>query len=133
MDGINVNEENINRDRYTDDTAIIVNSESNRFGLSLNVKKTCCMVISKKKEPPKCHLVVDEQIIKQVKQFSCLGSILTSNGSCDTEIKQEKEYHKPLLWSLLLYGREAWNISKNMEEKLASVELWFYRRMLKVP
>ena len=44
-------------------------SKSDRFGLSLNLKNTLCMVISKKKWPPKYHLVVDEQIIKHVKQF----------------------------------------------------------------
>ena len=170
IDGIKVNGENISNVRYADDTALIADSESklqhivdrivstsDRFGLSLNVKKTFCMVISKKKESPKCHLVVDEQSIKQVKQFSYLGSILTSNGRCDTEIKQRirmakksfrdqmnmlanrkikldtrKRILKSYVWSVLLYGCEAWNISKNMEEKLASLELWFYRRMLKV-
>jgi len=170
IDGIKVNGENINNVRYADDTALIADSESklqhivdrivstsDRFGLSLNVKKTFCMVISKKKESPKCHLVVDDQSIKQVKQFSYLGSILTSNGRCDTEIKQRirmakksfrdqmnmlanrkikldtrKRILKSYVWSVLLYGCEAWNVSKNMEEKLASLELWFYRRMLKV-
>ena len=58
IDGIKVNGENINNVRYADDTALIADSESklqhivdrivrrsDRFGLSLNVKKTFCMVI----------------------------------------------------------------------------------------
>ena len=45
------------------------------------------MVISKK-ETPKCHLMVNGQAIRQVKQFSYLGSILTSDGRCDTKIKR---------------------------------------------
>ena len=32
-----------------------------------------------------------------------------------------------------LYGCETWNISKNMEDRLSSVEMWLYRRMLRVP
>ena len=60
-------------------------------------KENICMVISKKKESPKCHLVVDEQSIKQVKQFSYLGSILTSNGRCDTDIKQRIRMAKKFL------------------------------------
>ena len=60
-------------------------TESGKLGLSLNVKKTCCLVVSKK--IPKCQLVVDGQVIKQVKQFSNLGRILASGGRCDTEIK----------------------------------------------
>ena len=113
--------------------------------------------MSKKKEPPKCHLVVDEQIIKQLKKFSYLGSILTSKGRCDTEIKQRirmakksfrdqmnmlanrkikldtrKRILKSYVWSVVLYGCETWNNGKNMEEKVASLELWFYSRMLKV-
>ena len=100
MDGIKINGENVNNVRVANDTALIADSESklqhivdrivstsDRFGLSLNVKKTFCMVISKKKESPKFYLVLDEQNIKQVKQFSYLGSILTSNCRCDTEIK----------------------------------------------
>ena len=32
-------------------------TESEKLRLSLNVRKTCCMVISKKKETPKCYLI----------------------------------------------------------------------------
>ena len=58
MDGIKVNGENITNVRYADDTALIADSEkklqdivdkivteSQKLGLSLNVKKTYCMVI----------------------------------------------------------------------------------------
>ena len=36
------------------------------------------------------------------------------------------------MWSVVLYGCETQNISKNMEERFSSVEIWFYRRMLRV-
>ena len=92
-----------------------------------------------------------------LKQFSYLGSILTSNSKRETEIKQRigmvkksfrdqinvltnrkikfdtrKRILQSYVWSVLLYGCEAWNITKNMvEEKFASLGLWFYRRTLK--
>ena len=155
-EGIEVNGENINNIRYADDTARITDSESKlqdivdkivteseKLGLSLNVKKTYCMVISKKKETPKCHLIVNGQAIRQVKQFSYLGSILTSDGRCDTEVKRrigvamkdlannltnrkvKLDARKRILnfyvWSILLNGCETSTISEIMEGKLNSL------------
>ena len=67
--GLKVNGENINNIRYADDTALIatsekdlqklldiVVSESECKGLLLNVKKTECMVVSKKSVIPICNL-----------------------------------------------------------------------------
>ena len=101
MDGIKVTGENITNVRYADDTALIADSEkklqdivdkivtgSQQLGLSLNVKKTYCMVISKKKETPRCHLKSAGVVIKQVEQFNYLGSMLTSDSRCETEIKR---------------------------------------------
>ena len=114
------------------------------------------MVISKKKEIPKCHLLVNGQAIRQVKQLSYLGSIFTSDGRCDTEIKRRigvaKKASKDLAniltnrkvkldtrkriltsykWSVLLYGCKVWTISKNIEEKLKSLELWVFQAYAK--
>ena len=60
--------------RYADDTAIITTSqeklqamlekvvdESRKMGLTINCKKTECMVISKKKQHPVCELKVDDK------------------------------------------------------------------------
>ena len=123
----------------------------------MKCKETYCMVISKKKETPRCHLKSAGIVIKQVEQFNYLGSMLTSDGRCETEIKRRigiakksfkdlsnilanrkvsfatrKRILKPYVWSVLLYGCETWNISKDVEERLSSVEMWFYRRMLRV-
>ena len=40
---------------------------------------------------------------------------------------------KCYVWSILLYGCEAWTISKRMQEKLEATEMWFLRRMLRIP
>ena len=39
---------------------------------------------------------------------------------------------KYYVWSILLYGCEAWTISKRMQEKLEATEMWFLRRMLRI-
>ena len=125
-------------------------TESEKLRLSLNVRKTCCMVISKKKETPKCYLLVNGQAIRQVIQFSYLGSILTSDGRCDTEIERRigatnkafkdlaniltnrsinldtrKRILNSYVWPILLHGCETWTMSKNIEKKLKSLDLWF--------
>ena len=36
------------------------------------------------------------------------------------------------VWSVLLYGAETWTISKAMENRITSLEMWIYRRMMKI-
>ena len=59
------------------------------MGLTLNVKKTECMVISKKAIVPSCNLQSRGQQIKLVKKFKYLGYMITSDGKCITEIKKK--------------------------------------------
>ena len=166
--GLKVNGENINNVRYADDTALIatsekdlqnlldiVVSESERKGLLLNVKKTECMVVSKKSLNPICNLTSKGEKIKQVQKFKYLGYMITSDGRCDTEIKRRIAVAKDCfsrmnsvlsnknismntkiralkayVWSVLLYGCECWNISTEMRKRLEATEMWFLRRML---
>ena len=168
--GLKVNGENINNIRYADDTVLIADSEKNlqllldtvvteseRKGLLLNVKKTECMVISKKTVNPICNLNSKGEKIKQVQQFKYLGYIITSDAKCTTEIKRRIAIAKdcfnkmsPILknrnismttkirvlkgyvWSTLLYGCECWTITKDNENKLEAAEMWFLRRLLRI-
>ncbi|GFN73881.1 retrovirus-related pol polyprotein line-1 [Plakobranchus ocellatus] len=98
ISGLKINGENLNL-RYADDTVLMAESgeqlqklldtvvlESERLGLSLNVKKTECMVISKKSSNPKCNLVRKGEHIKQVSKFKYLGYLIPSDGRCTSEI-----------------------------------------------
>ena len=71
--GVKINGENINNIRYADDTVLIADSEENlqrllditiekseEMGLTLNVKKTECMVISKKSKFPHVIFKVED-------------------------------------------------------------------------
>ena len=64
----------------------VVVVESERKGLSLNCKKTECLVISKT-ESPRCILKVNDQVIKQTSSFNYLGSIITEDAKCVNEVK----------------------------------------------
>ncbi|GFN87873.1 endonuclease-reverse transcriptase [Plakobranchus ocellatus] len=170
VSGLKINGENLNNLRYADDTVLIAESgkqlqkllntvvlESDRMGLSLNVKKTECMVISKKSSSPKCNLVSKGEKMKQVTKFKYLGYLITSDGRCTSEIskriamaKDTFQKMKPILanrnigmatkmrviktyvWSVLLYGSEFWTINKEIEKKLEAVEMWFIRRMMRI-
>ena len=92
---------NMNNLRYADDTVSISDSrnqlqeisdkvtvESVKRGLSINCKKTECMVVSKKLHVPDCQLTVGEIEIKQVERSSYLGGLITSDGRSDSEIKK---------------------------------------------
>ncbi|GFO50413.1 endonuclease-reverse transcriptase [Plakobranchus ocellatus] len=58
------------------------------MGLSLNVKKTECMVISKKSSNSKSNLVSKGDQIKQVTKFKYLGYPIKSDGRCISEISK---------------------------------------------
>jgi len=115
------------------------------------------MVISKKSPPPSCNIICNNHVIKQVDQFKYLGSVITSDGRPNKEVrkriamaKNAFSKMKPLftnhnvtlstklrvlkcyVWSLMLYGCECWTISKEIQGKLEATEMWFLRRILKI-
>ena len=169
-EGLKANGENLNSLRYADDTSLLAGSEedlqrllnivveeSEKLGLSLNVKKTECMVVSKKKNNPECKLFSKGEQIRQVQKFKYLGYTLTSDGKCRTEIKKriaiakasfqkmstilknrnisfstKLRVFKTYVWSILLYGCETWTITAETKKNLEAAEMWFYRRMLRI-
>lgn len=57
-----------------------MNRNDESKGLSINHKKTKCMVISKSETPPTYTLKLGDIKIEQVDNFNYLGSVVTSNG-----------------------------------------------------
>ena len=126
----------------------IVVEESEKLGLSLNVKKTECMVVSKKKNNPECKLFSKGEQIRQVQKFKYLGYTLTSDGKCRTEIKKrialakasfqkmstilkirnisfstKLKVLKTYVWSILLYGCETWTITAGTKKNVEAAEM----------
>ena len=101
LEGIRIGGINVNNIRYADDTVLIADSEeklqaliqtinqaSEEMGLKINIKKTETMVVSKAPNPPQCNFTLNNETIKQVKDFNYLGSTITQDARCDTDIRK---------------------------------------------
>ena len=171
LKGTAINGHNINNLRYADDTVLIAESpedlqsllnviveESRNMGLSLNLKKTETMVVTRKKTTPGCNISVEGKKLKQVDTFKYLGTMITSDGKCNTEIKCRITQAKTAFYRMnmvfkdrnlsiklklrvlqcyiepiLFYGCESWTINKEMERRLEAMEMWSLRRILRIP
>lgn len=144
-------EENLQRllDKITD--------EGNRWGLRINTKKTKTMVISKQKNI-RCNTLIYDRPIEQVSKFKYLGCWIDDSLDPDTEIKARIEQARSIfikmrpflsaknlnlklryrmakcyVYSVLLYGMEAWTLKVSSLRRLESFEMWVFRRILRVP
>ena len=129
----------------------VVVRESELKGLSINCKKTEHMVVSKKRDIPRCSLKVKDQITNQVSAFNYLGSTITEDARCMKEIKKRIVLAKSAfsklnnilrntslsmrtrMWVLncyvypvLFYGSITWLITSDMRNCLESCEMWFW-------
>ncbi|GFO35233.1 endonuclease-reverse transcriptase [Plakobranchus ocellatus] len=135
----------------------IVKEESEKKGLELNRKKTEVMVVSRKQELPIINIYIKGTRLKQKDQFKYLGSLISSDGRNNSEVasriaqaKTNFQKMKTVLTNknisirtrrralecyiepILMYGCEAWTISKQTQKKLEATEMWFLRRMLRI-
>ena len=125
-------------------------------GLNMNKKKLKSWYSPKKKTPPTCKIILEEEL-EQVSSVDHLDSLVTSDGKClkDTKkrialakqafnkktiltnkkisIETKKRFLKIYVWSTLLYGCESWTISKQARNHLEAVKMWFYRRLVRIP
>ena len=165
--GINVNKLvggiNVNNIRYADDTALIATSqvnlqrlvdrvvmESTAYGMEVNVKKTECMVMTKKESVSECRITIKGEMAKQANNFKYLGSNITSDGRCVTEVKcriaQAKRAFVELdnilknkkmsmrvlkcyVHPILQYGCETWTLNAELRRAINAFEMWCLRRM----
>jgi hypothetical protein len=91
-----------------------------------------------------------------VESFKYLGSILTNDGRCTSEIKRRiatskaafnkkrtlftstlnlklrKKLVKCCIWSIALYGAETWTLRAVDQKHPESFEMWCWRRMEKI-
>ena len=130
---------------------------SQERGLTVNKDKTKVMVASKRSDTPRVDILVNGVTLEQVNSFTYLGSVLAEDCRCITEIKKRigiaktafnrmrnfltnrkvsivvrRRAVKTYIWSTLLYGAEAWTINKEMEKRLEAMEMWMWRRMMRV-
>ena len=94
---------------------------------------------------------IDDEHIEIVESFIFLGSQITRNGGSDSEIRRriglarttmKKLTHvilntkirlvNTLIFSIFLYGCESWTIRKKERKKIDALELWCWRKLLKI-
>ena len=98
------------------------------------------------------------ETVETVANFILLGSKITADGHCSHEIKRclllgrkamtnidsilksrdvnlPKKVHlvKALVFPVVMYGCESWTIKKADRQIIDAFELWFWRRLLRVP
>lgn len=128
------------------------------YDMKINVKKTKVMRVRKKirADDPKINIVINGEVVEQVQQFRYLGSLITEEGTCEAEIKSriamakdafnkrrelltnrlskelKKKIVKTLVWSVALYGSEAWTLRQDERRRLEAFEMWCWRTMEKI-
>ena len=101
---------------------------------------------------------IDGETVETVTDFIFLGSKITADGDCNHEIKRRlllgrksmtsldsmlktraitllTKVHlvKAMVFPVVMYGCESWTIRKAERPRIDAIELWCWRRLLKVP
>ena len=124
-----------------------VKVESEKVGLKLNIQKTKIMASG-----PTISWPIDGETMETVRDFIFLGSKITAGGDCGHEIKRKAMTNldsllesrditlptkvclvKALVFLVVMYGCESWTIKKTEFRKIDDLELWCWRRILRVP
>ena len=129
-----------------------VKEESEKVGLKLNIQKTKIMASG-----PITSWEIDGETVETVSGFNFLGSKITVDGDCSHEIKRRLLLGRKVMTNLdsilksrdvtlptkvrlvkaifpvVMYGCESWTVKKAECQKIAAFELWYWRRLLRVP
>ena len=127
--------------------------ENDNAGLKLNIQKTKIMTSG-----PITSWQIDGKIVETVADFILGGSKMTADGDCSHEIKRhlllgrkvitnlartlksrditlptKAHLVKAMVFLVVMYGCEGWTIKKAEHQRIDAFELWYWRRLLRVP
>ena len=130
-----------------------VKEESEKVGLKLNVQKTKIMASG-----PITSWEIDGETMERVTDFILGGSKITADGDCSHKIKRHlllvrkamsnldsilksRDITLPtkvclvkaMVFPVVMYGCESWTIKKADHRRIDAFELWWWRRLLRVP
>ena len=130
-----------------------VKEESEKVGLKLNIQKTKIMASGSI-----TSWEIDRETVETVSDFIILGSKITADGDCSHEIKRRlflgrkvmtnrdsilksrditlpTNVHlvKVMFFPVVMYGCESWTVKKAEHRKIDGLEVWCWRRLLRVP
>ena len=124
--------------------------KSGKVGLKLNIQKTKIMASG-----PITSWQIDGETVAN---FAFLGSNITADGDCSHEIKRrlllrrkvmtnldsrlksrditlstKVRLVKAMIFPLVMYGCESWTVKKAECRRIDALELWCWRRLLRIP
>ena len=127
--------------------------ESEKVGLKLNIQKTKIMASSLITSGQ-----IDGETVETVADFIFLGSKISADGDCSYEIKRHLFLGnkvttnidsilksrditlptkvclvKAMAFPVVMYRCESWTIKKAEHRRIDAFELWYWRRLLRVP
>ena len=130
-----------------------VKEESEKVGLRLNIQKTKIMASG-----PITSWEIDGETVETVSDFIFGGSKITADGDCSREIKRHLPLGRKVMTNLdsifksrgitlltkvhlvrvmvfpvVMCGCESWTLKKAELRRIDAFELWYWRRLLRVP
>ena len=130
-----------------------VKEQNEKVGLKLNIQKTKIMASG-----PITSWEIDGETIETVADFIFGGSKITADGDCSHEIKRhlllgrkvmtnqdsilksrditlptKDHLVKAMVFPVVMYGCESWTIKKAEHQRISGIELWCWKRLLRVP
>ena len=127
--------------------------ESEKVGLKLNIQKTKIMA-----SVPTTSWEIDGETLETVSGFILEGFKITADGDCSHEIKRrlllgrkvmtnldsifksrdttlptKVRLVKAVVFPVVMYGCESWTVKKAECRRIDALELWCWRRLLRVP
>ena len=130
-----------------------VKEESEKVGLKVNIQKTKIMASG-----PVISWQIDGETMETMTDFIFLLSQITANGDCSHEIKRclllgrkamthlesllktrditlltKIHLVKAMVFPIVMFGCESWTIKKSEHRRIVAFEIWFWRRLLRVP
>ena len=130
-----------------------VKEETEKAGLKLNIQKTKIMA-----SDPITSWQIDRAIMETMRDFIFLCFKITADGDCSHDIKRclplgrkvmtkldsifksrdinlPTKVHlvKAMVFPVVMYGCESWTIKQAECKRTDAFELWYWRRLLRVP
>ena len=124
-----------------------------KVSLKLNIQKTKIMASC-----PITSWQIDGETMETVRDFILGGSKITADGNCSHEIKRclllgrkvmtnldsilknrditlstKVRLVNAMVFPVVMYGCESWTIKKAEHQRIDALELWCWRRLLRVP
>ena len=130
-----------------------VKEENKKVALKLNIQKMKIMASG-----PITSWQIDGETVEKVSDFILGGSKITTDGDCSHEIKRRlllgrkimtnldsiyrsrditlsTKVHvvKAMVFPVVMYGCESWTVKKDEHRRIDAFELWYWRRLFRVP